>query len=194
MSLQFDEETHAYTLNGSKVPSVTTVITDMLGSGYDFLSPADSEWYMMRGRAIHAYAELIANKKPFAAPDERIAGHVSALHKFFAVASKVHLVEYRVANPVYGYAGTLDLLCEIGGAKCLVDFKSSLNESRVALQLGAYNMALPKAYQTNKAYGVELNEDGTFKMYRVENLQESAREFIVLLSAYKIKQKVNGRK
>ena len=49
----FDAETHEYRIGGRKVVGVTTVLNDLI-PGY-----RASDWYLQRGRAVHAAAAMI---------------------------------------------------------------------------------------------------------------------------------------
>ena len=76
MTLDFNEAAHQYTLNGHDVPSVTQVLGDVL-PGWR----AD-DWYLERGRAVHACAAMIARGEEFD-HDSVIAGQVAACRRFF---------------------------------------------------------------------------------------------------------------
>lgn len=46
-------DNHEYSLNGERVPGVTQIISEILGVVWSC-----AEWYLDRGRAIHACAAL----------------------------------------------------------------------------------------------------------------------------------------
>ena len=90
--------------------------------------------------------------------------------------------EQVVFNDEYEYAGTLDMVCEIGGVSYLVDFKTSPNIwPSFELQLSAYNHALPKPAQKLAILQVSYgkNKKG-FKFTEVED------KFDLFLAAKKI--------
>ena len=77
MNIEFSEADHTYKLNARPVPSVTQIIKETVGTCWQ-----TSEWYLMRGKAIHACAAFIAEGKEFKF-DERLSGYVAAIKKFF---------------------------------------------------------------------------------------------------------------
>lgn len=63
--------------------------------------------------------------------------------------------ELVVVNREYGYAGTVDLICEVGGERWVIDFKTGQNvwpEHR--LQVSAYAHALRDAHQRIDKLGI----------------------------------------
>lgn len=79
--------------------------------------------------------------------------------------------EQVVFNDEYEYAGTLDLLCDIGGITYVVDFKTSANIwPSHELQLSSYNHALPRPAQKLAILqvGYGRNKKG-FKFTEVED-------------------------
>ena len=67
----FNDATHEYRIGGRFVPSVTQVLGDLLPC---FQA---GEWYLERGRAVHACAAMIAKGIAFD-HDEQIDGQVMA--------------------------------------------------------------------------------------------------------------------
>ena len=185
MNIEFNPDTHIYTLDGKVVPSVTQVISEITGHGWQ----AD-EWYLQRGRATHACAAFIAQGKEFK-HDERINGEVVALRKFFnEVNPIVYGQEIRVVSPLYLFAGTEDLSCRII-YDSLIDWKHSLDKIRTPLQLGGYSQAHKETFgkEINYGYGVEIHTNGTYKMTERINLKIPRMEFLALRTAYRIKER-----
>jgi hypothetical protein len=178
-TLTFNEETHTYTLDGRPVPSVTTVLGDLLPTW-----KAD-DWYLERGRAVHACAAFIGRDEPFA-HDEQIDGQVKAIERFYyEVDPTVLAVEQTVFSPLYQYAGTLDLLCTFNRRRTVIDFKASVTDT-VLYQLGAYALAEGRA---THGMGVEIRADGTYRMGEHRELTKAKREWLALLTAYNIRRK-----
>ena len=76
--VEFDAETHTYTRNGVKLPSVTQVLKAVLPSPY-----AIGEWYLTRGTATHYACELIdQGKLDWASVDEEILPRVKAYCRY----------------------------------------------------------------------------------------------------------------
>ncbi len=178
---EFDPITHTYRINGRPVPSVTQVLGDVL-PGWKA-----SEWYLQRGSAVHAAAAFIARGQEFDF-DPAITMQVFALQHFFSqVAPVVLAVEQQVYSEPHQYAGTYDLLCEFGGRRVLIDFKSTLGPS-VPYQLAAYGALCPDKRGTRWGAGVEIRDDGTYSMSEVYDLQRYHAGWLALLATYNIRR------
>lgn len=105
---------------------------------------ADRDAAANRGTAVHALAEQLVQGVEVEVPDE-LAGHVESYVRFLDDwRIEPVLVERTVVNYTVGYAGTLDLICEVPGiGRVLADVKT--NRSGVygdtAFQLAAYRYA-----------------------------------------------------
>ncbi len=110
---------------------------------------AKSDKAKKRGTEVHGYGErLVKGEKVTGIPDE-LRGHVEAYTAFLdKFEVDPILVEATIVNYRYGYAGTLDLICELTDEKgarrtLLLDIKT--NEKGIfgetALQLAAYRYA-----------------------------------------------------
>lgn len=173
----FDATTHTYTIGGRKVPSVTQVLSDLIPC-YQA-----GEWYLQRGTAVHACAAMVAQGVEFE-HDPQIIGQVSACRKFFAeVKPEVICVERQVFG--VGYAGTMDMFCELNGREMVVDWKASFSAA-LPYQLAAYAMCVVGSVRWG--FGVQLCEDGTYHMSQVYDLRQYKQGFLSLLSAYNIRR------
>ncbi len=182
----FDPATHTYRIGGRLVPSVTQVLGDLI-PGW-----RASDWYLQRGRAVHACAALLARGVPFES-DPQIAGQVEALRKFFAeVNPRVIWAEKQVYSELYQYAGTLDLFCDIGAkTNVVLDYKSALTGT-VPIQCAAYALALPG--DPRWGLGVEIRDDGTYRMSEVYDLRRYKAEWLALLTTYNIRRRLGCQK
>jgi len=181
---EFDAETHTYTIDGRPVPSVTQVLSDLI-PGWKA-----SEWYLNRGTAVHACAAMIAKGIEFDY-DPLIEGQVTACKRFFAEVKPTVLgIERKVFSVKHGFAGTFDLLCAISGRVMLLDWKASFSQA-LPFQLAGYAV-LHDDVQGNTiikhGVGVQLNEDGTYRMSEVFDLRRYKQGFLALLSAYNIRR------
>ena len=184
--VEFSENTHTYTLNGVMVPGVTTVISETIGHGW-----SAEDWYLQRGRAIHACARFIAEGKKFK-HDERLTGYVKAIERFFSEVKPVFdfgFGEMIVHSAVMQYCGTIDLPCRIGRDNAIVDYKHSIDKERISLQLGGYSGAALETIGTvfNAGYGVQIRENGTYSMTPKIDLRRPKSEFFALRTTYAIK-------
>jgi hypothetical protein len=167
--LTFDEPTHRYHLGNVTLPSVTTVLAAAGLLDYSFLGDR-REIYLERGRAVHAATQRdddhdLAEESLHA----DILGYVEAWRAFRRDYGFVpHLIEHRVFNRQYAYAGTLDRVGSIrGGAEIIVDIKSGTAPSAVRYQLAAYAGCLEHP-RTRLRRCVELHQDGAYKVIPFE--------------------------
>lgn len=103
-----------------------------------------------RGTEVHAMLEELALGREPEVSDAMLP-YVAQLRRFLEDhAPTLLMAEAPVYNRTYGYAGTLDLILEIGGRTCILDAKSTDKtpdaKSRppypeIALQLVAYSRA-----------------------------------------------------
>lgn len=178
----FDPVEHSYAIAGRRVPSVTQIIRAILG---DAIWSA-SDWYLERGRAVHACAAMIARGPAFT-HDPQITGQVAACRQFFQdVKPEVIEVEAPVFSETYQFAGTFDLLARIAGKFCIVDYKSALHEI-AKIQIGAYSILRP---QTHHGMIVQLSEDGRYKTTGIIKIDRYRNEFLALRSVYGIRQRL----
>jgi len=179
----FDPILHRYTIAGRPVPCVTSVLRDLI-PGW-----SASDWYLERGRSVHACAAFVAQGKNFTVP-ECAVGQVKALRRFFTeVKPIVKDVERQVYSEHWQYAGTLDLLtCKPGtDAPMILDFKASLTLS-VAYQCAAYAFAYPGRV-IKWGCGVEIRENGSYQMGKIYDLRKYQQDWLNLLGSYNVRRK-----
>ena len=187
----FDSNKHEYTIDGKIVPGVTQIISDVIGSGFEFAS----DWHKQRGVALHACAPFVARGEDFNY-DPRLKGKIKALRKFFAeVKPKIEGMEEALYSDLYGFAGRPDFIAKIGRRFCIGDYKSSLDIIRLALQLGGYSVLCrenPNPYGADMNYGIgiELKDDGKYKMTEPIDLRIARNEFLALLTTWKIQRRL----
>jgi len=191
-TFSFDAETHTARYGAAIIPTVTQVIQDIL-PGW-----AAGEWYLRRGQAVHAACAYVAQGVECEV-DPRIEGQVEACRRWFRdMGWYPELVECTVYSRLYQYAGTLDLLAIGDGKKVLVDYKAHLTET-VPLQLAGYSQAVKETHgiAVNQGVGVQLNEDGTYRMSEQYVLRPYKHEFLSLRTAYGLRRRFkineNGR-
>ena len=141
----------------------------------------------IKSRFPRASAAFLARGNPFEG-DPRIAGQVEAIRRFLReVKPEILAVETQVFSERYQYAGTLDLACRIDGRLLVADYKASLTPSTI-YQLAAYAGACPGG-EYKHGVGVEIHEDGTYKMSETWELKRPFQEWLSLLSAYRIRER-----
>jgi hypothetical protein len=180
------EETHTYTIDGVSVPFPTRVLQDQLPYRG---AVAGSDFYMGRGKAVHACAAMIARGEEFDLPDdenrEYMEGCCASIWRFFAeVKPCVIHAEVRRYSDRYRFAGTVDLLAMMNGVRYVMDWKSAFT-SALPYQLGAYGILTDCRY----GYGVQYSPDGQYKMSERYDLRQYGTAFLSLLGAYNIRAK-----
>lgn len=184
--VQFDEATHTYTLDGVELPSVTYIIRYL---AVDKANNADPNMALMareRGSAVHEATVVYdySGKIPDDFPAE-YAPYLEAYVQFVRdYAPNWILTEYRMANEMLGFAGTLDRFGVIDGYFCILDIKTSYKVDMPSLsaQLAAYMSLLYKEYSKEyppakwdailekglNLYGLQLMRNGKYRLYKCD--------------------------
>lgn len=170
--IHFDPTTHTYTIDGTEVPSVTTVCRFL---GYD--QKSDKPWLAQmaadRGTRIHeACAMLDYGEEPEESPD--IAGYLTGYRRFLKdYRPDWEGVEYVTGNLGDGLAGTVDrfgTLCD--GSTCILDIKtgSYLHDAPLRAQLTGYRRLLyhERGFDPDYLYALQLSKDGTYTLREVQ--------------------------
>lgn len=195
--LEFVENSHTYKLKGMIIPSVTQIMKPLSDSIYDGVNEFALELAASRGTAVH---NAIENYVLFGIEDieEDYRGYFDAFLKWYKENDvKVCATETKVYHKIMRYAGTADMIVEIGGKKILVDFKTSyvIHKMLTKVQLEAYSKAF-------ESHGIELDgkailqlkKDGTYNYDDKydKNDTESWRTFGSLLVVYMYIKKYQG--
>ena len=165
--LTFDETSHIYKLNGSIIPSVTTVMRPLSEDFYKGIDEDTLNRAADRGKSIHnAIENFVKFEIVDVAPE--FMGYFDAFLKWWMEKNPTPLgTECRTYHKILRYAGTADMPCIIEGKSIVVDFKTSaaINKMLTGIQLEAY----ARGYESHgikfdgKAI-VHLKNDGTYQM------------------------------
>lgn len=104
---------------------------------------ADRDAAANRGTQVHGLGEKLVVGEQVDVPDE-LAGHVESYVRFLDEwEPEPIIVEGVIVSRRFRYAGTFDLIADIGGERWLLDLKTSRSGifGEVALQLAAYRYA-----------------------------------------------------
>ena len=174
--LTFDNKKHEYTLNGSVVPGVTTVLRSVGISDFSNIKKSVLDYACQKGTAIHLACEYY---------DKNILGDVPAVIDLyfkqwclFCDKFKPDFleIENRVFCDKFKYAGTIDRIALIKGELVLIDIKSGAKSKSHQIQTSAYERAYFKngrkkikrwcVYLTEKKYTiVEHKNDTDFDVF-----------------------------
>lgn len=147
--LQFDEDSHSYTLDGKPCVGVTETLKDLSSREYRFVKAevmAEAAWL---GQAVHKVIELdIEGELDEESLDERLVGYLEKWRHFVATSGfRPILSESKVFSRKFSYAGTLDLFGILNGEAALIDAKRCASVPRTAgPQTAAYEIALRECY------------------------------------------------
>jgi hypothetical protein len=212
MMLTFDHAAHRYALEGVIVPSVTQILKasgliDFSGIPVGTLNAALERGTVVH-EAIHFFNDGDLDLDQFR---EDFPAYVGYLEGWLSFCDQRHFVpvlnEHRVASPRHLVAGTLDSLGLLDGQAVLLDFATG-RPSDVCkwLQTAAYELlarewaaedpalaAFFDAHGFVKRYAVALRKDGTFRLEGY-TAPSDAREFLALLTAFRIVEKYRGER
>lgn len=163
--LSFNEEKHQYRVGGKFVWSVSHYLTPIRNQVYGGINKDVMDAAARRGTAIHFAIELYNDFGAIEIADEHKPYFEAYLSWADQYRPETPFGERRVYHPTYWYAGTSDLLCTIGGAVWLVDYKAvaQLHPMLVGPQLAAY----AKAWQfhgvpVEHVASLHLKKDGKY--------------------------------
>ncbi|MDR1952396.1 MAG: PD-(D/E)XK nuclease family protein [Elusimicrobiota bacterium] len=171
-ALTFYEVAHRYELDGRELPSVTQVLSDMgLTPDFSRVDPDLLKRAQKFGTAVHKATELFdQNNLDFQNLSPEIVPYIEAWESFRRdYGVKIKEIEWRGADGVYKFAGTIDRVAETNNKKALtiIDIKTTTTVSpATALQTAGYALLYKK--QANDVFidrlGVRLLGDGTYKV------------------------------
>lgn len=125
--LTFEETLHRYFFEGRELPSVTAVLADnRLGADFSRVAPDTLEQARRLGSAVHVALHYDDEGTLDATTiDPLVAPYLEAWRRF-RTERRVAIVamERRYADPVYGFAGTLDRIALADGRRVLLDVKT----------------------------------------------------------------------
>ena len=176
--LNFDPESHIYTIDGKIVPSVTGVVA-RVRNGFA-VSDAVINQAARRGSIIHEYCELIDYGAPPELVEPQLVGYVNAYQAFLRdYMPKWEYIEKPLGDAELGFAGTLDRLGVIGKRKAIVDIKTTSSMDReakiqLACQLAGYGiLANSNGLGVDFDYlGVNLKANGKYTVINRRDIEK----------------------
>jgi hypothetical protein len=172
--LQFDAETHTYTLDGSALPSVTYILREagLIGEWSSNTGPMTVGSYAHRLTEYDDKGELDADSV-----DPSLVGYLDAWRRFRTESGiEIVAIEKRVFHAAYRYAGTVDRVVAWNGLRSVIDIKTGSPAPWHALQTAAYANCETGIVHRASVY---LSADGKYKVSE----HESIDDFSVFVSA-----------
>ncbi|MHB1692594.1 MAG: hypothetical protein ACYCUW_01745 [bacterium] len=182
LRLEFNEEKHIYSYGGKVLPSVTTVIKEVLNIEY----PDYAVYHATRGTYVHKAVELyLRNNLDFDSLDENVKPYLDSFIKFQEKAKIVPvLLEERFADKNITFAGTVDIVAKINGKICLFDIKTGQKQDSYKAQMAGYKRLLSdNGVQIDKIYILDLKPE-EFKVLPVEKIEQYWSLFEGMLRVY----------
>ena len=179
-TLTFDPDTHTYTLDGERLPSVTEILAPITAGKYP-PNAGTVQAAAARGTRVH---ELCALYDMDALPDEfelECVPYVQAWTDFCRDYSPEWLY---IEQPLYfdsfdgfSFAGTVDRIGYLDGKLCVVDIKTAQSMDRpakiaLATQLHAYQLLASALDFTGENMGVQLMKDGTYRLHKEHAIEK----------------------
>ena len=165
--LTLDEATHTYWVGTRKLPSVTTIMSD-LGLSHNF--SGISSFYAQRGTAVHKAVELVdKGTLDDSTLDPRLSGYVSGYRRFLRESGYgAEYWEVPLYSESLSFAGTIDKLGTLNGRFGVLDIKTSRTlDPAVELQLCAYTLLWNENRTERPAefkYALQLTEGGDYSL------------------------------
>jgi hypothetical protein len=151
--IYFDEVNHLYYVDGKPVPSVTTIISSVCGSGYDTIPVDVLAKASYRGSCVHSATEIVDEGEDpseyiqsVKTHSESVFGSIVDIEPFVSAYQKAKLPKWSVVEHRFycggelPYAGTIDraTASEVWDIKT----QSLKDEKKWQLQLSAYAEAV----------------------------------------------------
>lgn len=163
-TLEYDDDTHTYLVDGVIVPSVTQVLKVKFGGMYESVAPEVLKKAGERGTAVHKSIEDYCTKGIDLGTTE--VRHFRFLKNYYdlkPVKNEIPIIVCKDDIPVT--AGRLDMILDIGDDRAVADIKTTftLNKEYLAYQLNLYRLGVLQCYPDlgaiTKLYGIHIRED-----------------------------------
>lgn len=191
--LLFDEERHAYTLDGQPVPGVTSILKSVSAGAYAGVDPEVMARASALGTAVHKVIELdVRGVLDEDALDPQLVPYLAQWREFLQQSGFQPLVsEHRVASRRYGFAGTLDLLGWLNDKLALIDAKRVVRVMpATGPQTAGYELALrewsPELIgqdQPLDRFALQLVPNGRWRLHPLKDRTDS-RTFLAALTVH----------
>jgi hypothetical protein len=178
----FDEKEHKYSYGGKQLPSVTTVIKEVLNITY----PEYAIFHATRGTYVHKAIELwFKGVLDFETVDETIKPYLDSFITFQNKANiEPVLLEERFADKNITFAGTVDIVGKVKGKTYLFDIKTGQKQDSYNAQMAGYKKLLnDNDIDIDGIYILDLKPAGC-KVIKVENIEKYWGLFEGMLRVY----------
>lgn len=183
MALVFNAEDHTYVMDGTNLPSVTTVLGQT--------GIIDKRWYTKsgtdRGSKVHQMLEFYDEGELVETGlDDQLLPYLEAWKKLLQDTNlKILEVEKKVHHPKHMYAGTIDRVALINGEMCILELKTGKPSKWHPLQTAPYQQCMKERTggALMRRIAVYLTPKGT---YRLQDHPNDVEDFAVFYSALRV--------
>ena len=159
-TLEYDDETHTYLVDGIIVPSVTQILSVKFGGKYSQVDKETLKQAAVRGTNIHKEIETFCKEGSGEGVFIRNFKFLLKHYSLTPIENEVPIILWK-DEPIA--AGRLDLIFDQDGETALADIKTTaaLDKEYLAYQLNLYRIGYRQSYgiECTKLYGVHLRED-----------------------------------
>jgi hypothetical protein len=163
-TLEYDDDSHTYLVDGVIVPSVTQVLKVKFGGIYESVAPEVLKRAGERGTAIHKSIEDYCTRGiDLGTKEVRHFRFLKTYYDLKHILNEIPIIVCRDGVPVT--AGRLDMVVDVGEDRAIADIKttSTLNKEYLAYQLNLYRLGVLQCYKElgdiSKLYGIHIRED-----------------------------------
>jgi len=177
--LKFDPETHTYTLDEKKLPSVTEIL-----NAEGLILQNNDPWYMLRGKYLHEAVKMhlqgILDPESL---DPILTPYFRGFEAFLTTTGfVVQGFETPYYHPQYKFAGTPDIIGELNGKLTFIEIKTGNPAKWHILQLSAYMELLQSNGIKIQDGAILYLDDGKYNL-RLTTMRELQQGLLVFLSA-----------
>lgn len=163
-TLEYDDETHTYLVDGVIVPSITQILGVKFGNKYAGVNRSTLERAAERGTAIHKAIETYCKTTELNTEYKEVRNFRFLKNKygFDVLENERPIILYRFCKPIA--AGRLDLVIDDNlSGRAIADIKTTavLDKEYLAYQLNLYRIGYIQTYgyDVKGLYGIHLKDD-----------------------------------
>ena len=173
----FNDETHSYLVDGEPVPSVTTIIKEILPSMYSNVPKRILEKASLFGTRLHKATEINSNEGLDYYENVAFREYNNVLNKFniTPLEQEVFICYENPNYPENGlpkilFVGQTDMIADVNGFRCLVDkkFTSKYHKEYLDWQLSLYELACYERFK--KLYCIHVPKKSVGDLYESDRI------------------------
>lgn len=172
-TLEYDDDSHTYLVDGIIVPSVTQLLNRKFGHKYDDVSSSVLEAAAHRGTMIHKAIEDFCHGIKSDLPEVKDFEFLMKYYNFWVPKNELPII---VDIGGQTFAGRLDLILVLGDDLAVADIKttSTLDKEYLGHQLNLYRLGAIQSYgyDIKKLFGLHFY-GGKRKMVSIPIKEES---------------------